>query len=69
MIRLTQSLTHFLFVNYRDILVPLTFGHKELMTDEIYQEYMEWLETDEGKQYLKGGSKYREDLEDEQHNN
>jgi hypothetical protein len=37
------------------------FGHTELLTDEMVKDYLEWCKTDEGKQYLKGGSKYKED--------
>ena len=29
-------------------------------TEEIENEYLTWCKTDEGKQYLKGGSKYVE---------
>ena len=34
------------------------FGHTELFTEEMQKEYIEWCKTDEGKQYLEGGSKY-----------
>ena len=34
------------------------FGHLELFTKEMQKEYIEWCKTDEGKQYLKGGSEY-----------
>ena len=37
---------------HKDILVPLSFGHIELMTDEIWEEYVNWCETDEAKPYL-----------------
>ncbi len=58
MITLTQSLEHWLFEYYRDKLALILFGHLELFTDEMKKEYIEWCKTDEGKQYLKGGSKY-----------
>jgi hypothetical protein len=60
MIRLTQSLAEFLWRFHRDILSPLLFGHVELYTEEIEQEYYAWLQTEEGKQYLVGGGKYKE---------
>jgi hypothetical protein len=28
----------------------------------MQKDYIEWCKTDEGKQYLKGGSKYKEEL-------
>jgi hypothetical protein len=61
MIKLTQSLGIFLFEYHKDILVPITFGHLELLTKEIEQEYLEWCKTEEGKKYLKGGSEYDEE--------
>ncbi|MBR1833276.1 MAG: hypothetical protein IJ784_12740 [Ruminiclostridium sp.] len=39
------------------------FGHTELLTQEMYDEYLKWVQTDEGKQYLKGGSKYNPELD------
>lgn len=61
MVKLTQSLDHWLWVNHRDILPLILLGHTELFTDEMQREYIEWVQTDEGKQYLKGGSKYCEE--------
>lgn len=58
MVILTQSLEHWLFENHRDKLALIMFGHTELLTEEMQKEYLEWCKTDEGKQYLKGGSKY-----------
>ena len=60
MVRLTQSLQHWLFENHKDKLPLIMFGHTELFTQEMQKEYLEWCKTDEGKQYLKGGSKYKE---------
>lgn len=37
----------------------IMFGHTELFTEEMQQEYLKWCQTEEGKQYLKGGSKYK----------
>lgn len=61
MVQLTQSLQHWLFENHPEIIGLIMFGHVELFTDEMYKEYIAWLETDDGKQYLRGGSKYREE--------
>lgn len=58
MIKLTPSLRHWLFENHRDKLALIMFGHAELMTDEMVNEYLDWCDTEDGKQYLKGGSKY-----------
>lgn len=60
MVAMTESLKHFLFNNYPEQFVLIGFGHIELLTKEIWQEYIEWCKTDEGKQYLNGGSKYRD---------
>ena len=58
MVRMTQSFEHWLFEFHKDIFTMVILGHLELLTDEMRKEYFEWCETDEGKQYLKGGSKY-----------
>lgn len=57
---LTQSLYHWLWENHRDILPLIMFGHMELLTQEMYEEYLEWCGTDEGRKYLKGGECYDE---------
>lgn len=57
---MTQSMEVWLFTYHKDLFVPIMFGHLELFTDEMTREYLEWCETDEGRQYLKGGSKYDE---------
>jgi hypothetical protein len=59
MIKLTQSLTHWLFVNHRKKLPLIILGHIELLTEEMYNEYLAWCESDEGRQYLRGGSQYK----------
>ena len=64
MIKLTQSLSEFLFRKDAQLLSLIMFGHTELLTQELYNEYLEWCKTEDGKQYLKGGSKYREDKND-----
>lgn len=60
MVILTCSLEHWLFENHPDIIGLILFGHIELFTEDMQREYIEWCKTDEGKQYLKGGSKYEE---------
>lgn len=63
MIELTQSLRQWLWDNHRDIIGLIMFGHLELFTEDMKKEYLEWCQTEEGKQYLKGGSKYIEEGE------
>lgn len=63
MVRLTQSLQHWLWENHRDKIGLIMFGHTELFTEEMQKEYLEWCKTDDGKQYLKGGSKHKEETE------
>ena len=58
MVKLTQSLAKWLLKYHRDKYVLITFGHLEEFTEEMQQEYLKWLETEEGKSYLKGGSNY-----------
>lgn len=58
MVRLTQSLGVWLFNNYRKELPLIMLGHAELLTDEMWAQYIEWCLTDEGKKYLEGGSEY-----------
>lgn len=55
---MTQSMEVWLFKYHRDKMVPLMFGHLELFTEEMAKEYTEWCFSEEGRQYLKGGSKY-----------
>lgn len=59
MVKLTQSLRHWLWENHRDKLALIMFGHVEVITEQMKREYYEWCQTDEGKQYLEGGSKYK----------
>lgn len=61
MVRLTQSLREWLWRYHREKLALIIFGHVELFTPEMKQEYLEWCQTDEGKKYLKGGSEYKEE--------
>lgn len=61
MIKLTQSMQQWLWDNHREILGLVMLGHTELVTKEMYDEYVEWCKTEEGRRYLKGGSKYKEE--------
>ena len=61
MVKLTQSLRYWLWENHKDIVGLIMFGHTELFTKEMQKEYLKWCKTDDGKQYLKGGSKYKEE--------
>lgn len=58
MVQLTQSMAVWLFENHRDIFALIMFGHLELFTDEMKEEYLTWCKSEEGKQYLVGGDKY-----------
>lgn len=61
MVKLTASLEHWLVENnHMDILPLLAFGHLELFTDEMKEEYLKWVATDEGKRYLVGGDLYHD---------
>ena len=55
---LTQSMEVWLFTYHRDKIALISLGHLELLTEEMAREYVEWCKTEEGRQYLKGGSKY-----------
>lgn len=61
MVRLTQSLQHWLWVNHKDKIGLILLGHTELFTEDMLKEYVAWCKTDEGKQYLQGGSNYKEE--------
>lgn len=58
MVKLTQSLRHWLLENHKDIIGLIMLGHIELYTEEMQKEYLDWCQTEDGKQYLEGGSKY-----------
>lgn len=64
MVKLTQSLDYWLYENHRDIYSLVLLGHVELITDEMAKNYLEWCKTEEGRQYLRGGSKYKEGTSD-----
>lgn len=61
MIKLTQSLSKWLFDNHKEKILLILLGHVELFTDDMKEEYYTWCRTEEGKKYLKGGSEYREE--------
>ena len=61
MVKMTQSFRYWLFTNYPKVFALIAFGHMELLTEEMYQQYLDWCKTEEGRQYLKGGSKYKEE--------
>lgn len=61
--RMTQSFSAWCLKFHPELYSLLIFGHGELLTKDMYQHYLAWVRTDEGKQYLEGGSKYREDEE------
>lgn len=60
MVVLTESLKQWLVRYHREKLPLIMLGHTEEMTDEMCQEYISWCQSEEGREYLKGGSKYKE---------
>lgn len=61
MIILTQSLRHWLWENHPELITAILFGHAEVITEELQKAYLDWCKTEDGRQYLKGGSKYKEE--------
>lgn len=61
MVKLTQSLKQWLWENHKNIIPLIMLGHTELFTDEMKNEYIKWCKTDGGKQYLRSGSKCKEE--------
>ena len=59
MVKLTHSLSQWLWKNHMDKIGLILSGHTELFTDEMRAEYIEWCKTEEGRSYLKGGANYR----------
>ena len=55
---MTQSMEVWLSTYHLEKFALIMFGHLELFTDEMAKEYIEWCRTEEGRQYLRGGSKY-----------
>ena len=60
MVKLTASLEKWLWDNDRQALALIRFGHTEMLTDEMKEQYLSWCETEEGKSYLEGGKNYHE---------
>ena len=65
MVKLTQSFAQYLWQFHREKLSLILFGHMELITEDMYKDYLAWCQTDDGKQYLKGGSKYKPEEDEE----
>ena len=65
MCEVTQSFAHFVWAvkDRRKDLALIMMGHTELVDDDLWNEYIEWCKTDEGKSYLKGGKNYKEEDE------
>lgn len=59
-VKLTASLEHWLLINEPETFVLVGFGHLECFTDDMKERYLAWVQTDEGREYLKGGSKYHD---------
>jgi len=57
---MTESLKQWLWISHRELIPLIGFGHLELFTDEMKEQYIAWCKTEEDKQYLKGGAKYRD---------
>lgn len=45
MIKMTQSLEHWLFKYRRDKFTLIMLGHIEVFTDEMQKDYIEWCKT------------------------
>lgn len=61
MVKLTQSLSKWLFDNHKEKFPLILLGHIELFTDDMKKQYLDWCATEEGQKYLKGGSEYKEE--------
>lgn len=66
MLKLTPSLRQWLWLYHRDKIAIICFGHTELFTPEMKQDYLAWCLTDEGRSYLKGGSEYRDEVKSDE---
>lgn len=64
MVKLTKSLEHWLWENHKDKIALIMFGHTELLTNEMWSEYIEWCKTEDGMQYLEGCEKYEGSVTD-----
>ena len=62
MIVFMKSFKTWLASIHPELVVPIMFGHVELMTDDLYREYRNWCKTEEVRRYLKGGDLYEEEV-------
>lgn len=60
MVKLTASVSKWLWDNHRELLPLIMLGHLEEFTDEMKEEYFAWCRTEEGRSYLKGGANHHE---------
>ncbi len=59
MIKPTLSLAKFFEIKgLKKELTLLYLGHTDVLTPELQAEYMEWVQTDDGRSCLKGGANY-----------
>ena len=58
MVRFTQSFSHWLFENHKDIYALVLLGHTELVTEEMWNKYIEWCNTDDMTPILMKGKDY-----------
>lgn len=52
MVELTKSFSFWLFKYHREIYALVLFGHLEEITDEMYDDYLQWCMTEEAKPYM-----------------
>ena len=62
MTKLTASLIKFLMDRYPEEIMLIRLGHIENFTDKMQEEYIEWVQTDEGRSYLVGGANYHDPM-------
>lgn len=55
MIKMTQSLEHWLFKYHRDKFTLIMLGHIEVFTDEMQKDYIEWCKTYDVRQVNRNG--------------
>ena len=60
MVKMTESMIQWLWRNHPELIPLIGFGHLELFTDEMKEQYLAWCMTEEGRQYIKGGAKYKD---------
>lgn len=62
MVKLTDSLKEFLWQSHhREIIPLLMLGHVELFTEEIQQEYADWLAKNQDKEMVKLNGEQKDD--------